>query len=364
MILGLLIISLLSALLALLLEVAASYLTDYGEKHILINEEKDLVVAGGGSLLATLMGEGIFIPSACGGKGTCAYCKVRVDDGGGPVLPTETPYLTSDDLTQNVRLSCQVKVKDDLRITIPEELFLVKEFKVRVEKITDLTHLIKEVRFQILSPEEGITFKPGQYVQLQIPKYKKSKSSEYRAYSVSSSSRDKRFVELIITKMPEGIVSSYVHDYLKEDEELIMTGPFGDFFLRESERGLLLIGTGSGLAPLISIIDQIEKEKIQRKTTLFFGDKTPRDLYYSERLKEWEKDLPTFTYIPVLSRTSEEDHWEGEKGRVTNLIEKYIPDQAEIEAYICGNPGMVQSCADLLQKKGISREHIFFDKFE
>ena len=362
--LGLLILSLLGALLALLIEIADAYLADYGEKHILINEEKSLVVKGGSPLLATLMGEGIFIPSACGGKGTCAYCKVKINEGGGPVLPTESPYLSADELKQKVRLSCQVKVKDDLKITIPEELFLVREFTVRVGKITELTPLIKEVHFKIISPEEGIKFKSGQYIQLQIPEYEKSKDSEYRAYSISSSAKEQGYIELIITKVEEGIVSTYVHDFLKENDELIMTGPFGEFFLRDSDRDILLIGTGSGLAPLLSIVDQIAKEGIKRKTTLFFGDKTPQDLYYMDQLRALEKDLPHFTFVPVLSRTTEKDKWEGEKGRVTNLIEKYIPDQAKIDVYICGNPAMVQSCLDLLEQKGISGENIYFDKFE
>jgi len=267
-------------------------------------------------------------------------------------------------MKQNVRLSCQVKVKDDLKINIPEELFQVREFKVRVGNITDLTPSIKAVNLKIISPEEGIKFKPGQYVQLQIPKYERSKDSEYRAYSISSSAKKKDNVELIITKMEEGIVSTYVHDFLKEKDELIMTGPFGDFYLRESDRDILLIGTGSGLAPLLSLADQIEKEEIKRKTTLFFGDKTPQDLYYTDRLRALEKDLPNFTFVPVLSRTREEDQWKGEKGRVTNLIEKYIQDQANIDVYICGNPDMVQSCVDLLEKKGIAREFIYYDKFE
>ena len=145
LILSLLILSGLGALLALFLEIADAYLADYGEKQILVNEQKKLVVEGGRPLLSTLMGQGIFIPSACGGKGTCSYCKVRVLEGGGPVLPTETPYLSPDELTAHVRLSCQVKVKDNLKIEIPEELFLVKEYRVRVEGIKDLTPEIKSM---------------------------------------------------------------------------------------------------------------------------------------------------------------------------------------------------------------------------
>lgn len=364
LILSLLAISGIGAVLALLLEIADSYIADYGEKHILINEEKDLLVEGGNPLLFSLMEEGIFIPSACGGRGTCAYCKVKVLEGGGPVLPTETPYLTSDEVKENVRLSCQLKVKNHIRMQIPEEFFLIKEFTVRVEKIEDLTPDIKGIHLKILSPEEGITFKPGQYIQLQVPKYELIKEPEYRAYSVSSGSGDHQRLELVVTKVPGGAVSTYVHDYLKEGEELIINGPYGDFYLRDSRNDVLLIATGSGLAPIKSILDQIEKEQMQRKTTLFFGARKPRDLYYFEKLKELERILPNFTFVPILSRPAEEEQWEGERGRVTDLIEKYIPDNASLEVYICGAPAMVESCEEFLKNKNIPQEMVFYDKFE
>ncbi len=363
LILSLLIISLIGAVLALLLEIADSYIADYGEKHILINEQKDLIVKGGNPLLFSLMDEGIFIPSACGGKGTCAYCKVKVLEGGGPVLPTETPYLSPDEIKEHVRLSCQVKVKSDLRMEIPEELFLIKEFKVKVEKIENLTPDIKGIRLSILLPEEGIVFKPGQYIQLQVPKYELTKEPEYRAYSIASSAEDHQNLELVITKVPGGAVSTYVHDYMKVGEELLINGPYGDFYLRASERDILLIATGSGLAPIKSMLDQMEREQIQRKTTFFFGARTRRDLYYVEQLKGLEEKIPNYTFVPTLSRPIEQDEWEGEKGRVTDLIEKYVPENAPLEAYICGAPAMVESCEQLLKKKGIPEELLFYDKF-
>jgi Na+-transporting NADH:ubiquinone oxidoreductase subunit F len=365
LILSLLIISGISAALALLLEVADSFIADYGEKHILINEEKNLVVEGGKPLLFTLSEKGIFIPSACGGRGTCAYCKVQISEGGGPVLPTETPYLSPEDLKSRIRLSCQVKVKEDLRIQIPEELFLIKEFTAEVERIEALTPTIKGLHLRILSPEEGISFKPGQYVQLEVPKYKVTSGPEFRAYSISSSSFDHRRLELVITRVERGAVTTFVHEYLKPARiECEVTGPFGEFHLRNSDRDVLLIATGSGLAPFISILDQIEREEIGRKTTLFFGAKTRKDLYYQDRIKAWESKLPHFEYVPVLSRVGEEDKWEGEKGRVTNLIEKYVPEGSDLEAYICGAPAMVESCREKLKGKGIPEERTFFDKFE
>ncbi len=353
-----------SVILAFLLELASRYFADYGEKKLLINNEKELVVTAGNSLLSTLKEEKIYIPSACGGKGTCAYCKVRVSEGGGPVLPTELPYLSSKELEKNVRLSCQLKVKEDLRIEIPEELFLIKQFRAAVYEIVRLTHEIKALKMKILIPEEGIKFKPGQYVQLEVPKYERIKNSEFRAYSISSSAKELDKLELVITKVPEGAVTTYVHEYLKKDDALTLYGPYGDFYLRDSERDILMIATGSGLAPMLSILHQIEEENIKRKTSLFFGAKTREDLYYVDRLREFEKKLYNFKFYPTLSRAEDDKKWEGERGRVTNLIEKIIPDNADLDVYLCGAPPMIESCMDLLVQKGITEEHMFFDKFE
>lgn len=364
LILGLLVLSGIAALLALLLEVADSYLADYGEKHILINEEKDLVIQGGGSLLLTLAQEGIFVPSACGGKGTCSYCKVQVHSGGGPVLPTETPYLSPEELENHVRLSCQVKVKDDLEIQIPEEIFLIRQFRVRVEQLEELTPKIRGLQLKILAPEEGIIFKPGQYVQLEVPKYKLTSGPEYRAYSICSSCEDHHNLDLVITKAEGGAVSTYVHEYLKAGEELAVNGPYGHFYLRDSDRDILLIATGSGMAPIKSILHQVEKEQIPRKTTFFFGARAREDLFYDDLIKGLEKTIPDFTFVPTLSRPKPEDQWRGERGRVTDLIEKYIPENAGIDVYICGAPPMVESCVQILSRKGIPEEHIFYDKFE
>jgi Na+-transporting NADH:ubiquinone oxidoreductase subunit F len=151
---------------------------------------------------------------------------------------------------------------------------------------------------------------------------------------------------------------------MKEGDELTINGPYGEFYLHDSEKDMLLVATGSGLAPLLSILHQIEKEKIGRKTTLFFGARTVKDLLYYDEVKTFETRLPDFTFIPTLSRPTEEDQWQGEKGRVTDLIEKYITENADVEVYICGSLVMVESCEGILKKKGISEESIFYDKFE
>ena len=358
------IISGIGGLLALFLELASRYLGDYGEKRVLINNEKELDVPGGRSLLATLKEQKIYIPSACGGKGTCAYCKIKVREGGGPLLPTETPYLSPGELEDNIRLGCQLKIKEDLQIEIPEELFLIKQFRAKVFDIVELTHEIKGLEMNILDPEEGIKFKPGQYVQLEVPKYDKIKDTEFRAYSISSDSSCHDKLELVITKVAEGAVTTYVHEYLKKDDELTLYGPYGDFYLKDSDRDILLIATGSGLAPMISILHQVERENIQRDTTLFFGAKSRDDLYFSEKLRGFEKNIDNFKFYPVLSRAEDDKAWKGEKGRVTSLIEKFIDDNAEIDVYLCGAPPMIESCMELLIKKGIPDKHMYFDKFE
>ena len=364
MLTGALVIAGIGSILALLLEISASYIADYGERHILVNEKKDLKVTGGSPLLFTLMSQNIFVPSACGGKGTCTECKVRVLEGAGAPLPTEIPYLSKEELENDVRLSCQVKVKEDMKIEIDEALFLIREYRARVQKIVQLTEDIKGIDLEIISPEDGITFKSGQYVQLQVPPYKFSSTSEYRAYSIASSADDHQHVELVIAKVEGGIVSTYVHDYLKEGDEVTIRGPFGEFYLRESHRDILLVATGSGLAPVMSILHQIRREDIHRKTTLFFGDRSPHDLYFTDQIRKCEESMDHFTFVPVLSRVTEADGWEGEQGRVTDLIKKYIPDNDQIDVYLCGSPAMVDSSAQLLSKKGIPEAHVFYDKFE
>jgi Na+-transporting NADH:ubiquinone oxidoreductase subunit F len=361
---GILVISTIAALLALLLELADSRIADYGIRSIDINGERKLEVAGGRTLLSTLMEEGIFVPSACGGKGTCAYCKVGVVEGGGAVLPTETPHLSDEELAGNVRLACQVKVKRDLRLDLPTEYFQIREYRVLVEKAELCRYDIRRVTLNILEPEEGITFVPGQYLQLQVPRYERSDRPEFRAYSIASDAAEHRRVDLMITKVEGGIVSTYVHDHLAEGDELVARGPFGDFHLLDSERDILLIATGSGLAPILSVLSQIEREGIGRKTTLFFGGRRTRDIFCRDELAGFEGRLKNFSFVPALSQSSPEEGWTGERGRVTDLIEKYIADNAPVDAHLCGNPPMVRACIDLLTRKGIPADKIAYDKFE
>ncbi len=363
LLLSLLALSCLGAGLAFLLEVADSYLGFYGECQLDINRgEKELKVQGGGTLLATLMEQGIFIPSACGGRGSCGYCKVKVLEGGGPLLPTETPWLEPEEVKDDVRISCQIKVRGDIDIEIPPELFLIKEFRARVEGLRDLTDDIKELCLRLIEPDT-ITFKPGQYIQFQVPEYEECPESVYRAYSIASAASDPTSITLVVTKVPEGLATTFIHEVLREEDEVSLNGPYGEFHLRDSEREIFFVATGSGLAPIMSILYQMAEEKITRKATLVVGARSRKDLFYEEEIEALKQKISHLEVIFTLSRPRGEDRWDGEQGRVTNVLEKIIKEGRDKEAYLCGNPAMVESCQELLVKKGIPQELIFFDKF-
>ena len=253
------IVSGISLFLALLMVIADATIGNYGDVTITVNEDKELTVKGGQSLLKALNGEGIFVPSACGGRGSCGLCKVRVVEGGGSYLPTELPWISEEERKRNIRLSCQFKVKSDVAIQIPEELFNVRQFTARVDTLRDLTHDIKEVRLSLIDPP-SISMTAGQFIQFQVPEYELTDEPVYRAYSMASAPSDSSHIELEIRLVPNGICTTYVHKYLKEGDEVLLNGPYGDFFLRDSDRDVICIAGGSGMAPIKSILlDMAEK---------------------------------------------------------------------------------------------------------
>lgn len=348
---------------AFLLTLADRTVGNYGEVKLTINEESEYTVNGGDSLLSTLLEEKIFIPSACGGKGTCGYCKVKILEGGGPVLPTETPFISEEELKDNVRLSCQCKVKENIKIEIPEELFNIKEYKATVDKMEDVTDVIKRVRLKLHDGEE-IKFKPGQFVQFKAPKYKGNSEEVYRAYSIASPPAEKEYIELLIGYVPDGICTTYVHKHLKVGDIVQINGPHGDFYYDEnSDNEIILVAAGTGMAPILSILKNMEEKDIKRKATFYFGAKTPDDLFFLDYFKELEEKLHDFKFIPTLSRVTEEHNWTGEQGRVNVAIEKNLSDPSNKEAYLCGNPKMIESMIAALTKKGIPEELIYFDEF-
>lgn len=348
--------------LAGVLTLAERYLLNYGICKITINKDKELEVKGGNHLLASLVDNSIFIPSACGGRGSCGLCKVTVLSGGGPLLPTETPYLTIEEMESGVRLSCQVRVRENLEIKIPEELFSIREYAATVRRIEDLTHDIKALYLDFQNGET-MDFMAGQYVQIKTPQYGKNREEVYRAYSIASSQTKKDGIQLIVRRVPEGICTTYVFDYLKEGDTLMLNGPYGDFFLRDSDREIICIAGGSGLAPIQSILYQLAEEKIDRKTSFFFGCVGKRDLYYVDEMRAFEKKLPDFRFIPALSGHKEEDQWSGETGLITEVVDRHMKDGSNMEAYLCGSPGMIDACIKVLKSKGVPDDHIFFDKF-
>jgi Na+-transporting NADH:ubiquinone oxidoreductase subunit F len=355
-------LSAMSGGLAVLLVIADMTLANYGECKVTINKDRELTVTGGNSLLATLAENKIFIPSACGGRGTCAYCKVRVLSGGGPVLPMEEPYLSPDEHAQNVRLSCQVKVREDIEIEIPAELFDVREFKAVVESITDLTYDIKELRLKLVEPER-IEFKAGQYVQLCTKPYGKVKESVSRAYSLASSPADDGAIELIIRLVPDGICTTWVFEHLNEGDEVTFSGPYGDFYLRESDAEIIGVAGGSGFAPIRSILHAHADEVDRRGARFFFGACTGKDLFLTELMAEYALAHPNFQFIPALSEPTDECLWNGEEGLITDVLDRLIEEPGNKEFYLCGSPGMIDACVKVFQSKGVPDDNIFYDSF-
>ncbi|MDY0303420.1 MAG: 2Fe-2S iron-sulfur cluster binding domain-containing protein [Sphaerochaeta sp.] len=357
------VISLISVFLSLLMVIADATIGNYGVVKITINEGiRDLEVLGGQPLLRSLQQEGIFIPSACGGRGSCGLCKVKVVEGGGEYLPTELPFISEEERAQQIRLSCQVKVKNDIAIEIPEELFYVKEFSTTVEKIRNLTHDIKEVTLRLIDPGE-ITIKAGQYIQFVVPEYEDLDEEVYRAYSVASPPGDATHVELEIRQVPGGICTTYVHEHLKEGDTVTINGPYGDFYLRESDAPIIFIAGGSGMAPIKSILLDMEKNANPRSAQYFFGARSKRDLFLLDEMKALESSIPNFSFVPALSEPLGEDNWEGEVGLITDVVRKNVSDAQASEAYLCGSPGMIDACIKVLTDLGVSEDRIFYDKF-
>jgi Na+-transporting NADH:ubiquinone oxidoreductase subunit F len=351
----------LGTVLAVLMVIADLTVGNYGEVKITI-DSKEMVVPGGRPLLATLMGEKLFIPSACGGRGSCGFCKVKVTSDVGEYLATELPWITEEEKKENIRLSCQIKAKKDLAIWIPEELFNVKEYRTRVERIRDLTHDIKELTLKLIDPPE-ISFRAGQYIQFQTPEYELSSESVYRAYSCSSNPLQKDRVELEVRLVPNGICTTYVFQYMKEGDEVTINGPYGEFFLRDTDRNIVFIAGGSGMAPIKSILSGMVEKGSGRKATYFFGAVSKRDLFLVDEMRELEKKLPNFKYVPALSGPKPEDQWEGETGLITEVLDRHLDGGNNVEAYLCGSPGMIDASIAVLSKKGIPEELIYYDKF-
>jgi len=351
-----------TTVLAVILVIADATIANYGDVKVTVNDQKELTIKGGRPLLGSLMEQKLFIPSACGGKGSCGLCKVKVLTDVGEHLATELPWVSEEEKKQNIRLSCQLKAKKDISIWIPEELFFVKEYATEVTAIRDLTYDIKEVTMRLVNPGE-ITFKAGQYVQFVVPAYELTPEPVYRAYSMSSHPSRKNELELEIRLVPNGICTTYVFNHLKVGDKVVVNGPYGEFYLKNTDNPIVFIAGGSGMAPIKAILNDMVEKNINRKASYFFGAQAVRDLFLVDEMKALEKKLSNFRFVPALSNPNPSDNWNGETGLITEVLDRNLASGDHIEAYLCGSPGMIDAAIKVLNKKGISNDRISYDKF-
>jgi len=390
------------AVLVTILNLAASRLVNTGDVKIVINndESKTLTVPAGGTLLSTLASEKIFLPSACGGGGTCAMCTCQITEGGGEILPTETGAISYKKQKENWRLSCQVKVKNDMHIQIPEEVFNIQKFDCTVRSNDNVATFIKEL---VLELPEGVDldFKAGGYIQIDVPpydieyknfdigeeyrpdweKYKlfdlKAKNPEpiFRAYSMANHPAEKGIVMLNIRiatpppglDVPPGICSSYVFN-MKPGDKVTISGPYGEFFVKETKREMMFIGGGAGMAPMRShVFNQFKTLETERKATFWYGARSRREMFYDDEFKELEAKFPNFSYNVALSEPMPEDKWDGPTGFIHQVIyDNYLSkheDPSEIEYYLCGPPMMISAVNKMLYDLGVDQDNIMYDDF-
>ncbi|MGI1671415.1 MAG: NADH:ubiquinone reductase (Na(+)-transporting) subunit F [Neptuniibacter sp.] len=389
------------ALVAVILA-ARSKLVSSGNVTININNdpEKSITVAAGGKLLQTLADQGIFIPSACGGGGTCAQCKCEVHSGGGSMLPTEESHFTMREAKEGWRLSCQVAVKQDMEVELEEEIFGVQKWECTVDSNPNVATFIKELTLRL--PEgENVDFRAGGYVQLECPPhvvhYKDFEiQDEYRedwdkfnmwqytstvteptirAYSMANYPEEKGIVKFNIriaspppgTDFPPGIMSSYVFN-LKEGDKITVYGPFGEFFAQDTDNEMCFIGGGAGMAPMRShIFDILKRVKTDRKITFWYGARSLRESFYNEEYDLLQEENDNFQWHLALSDPMPEDNWDGMTGFIHNVLyENYLKDHEapeDCEYYMCGPPMMNSAVIQMLLDLGVERENIFLDDF-
>ena len=388
--------------LVVVLMYAEKKLVQQGEIKILINddEEKSPAVNAGGNLLTALADNKIFLPSACGGGGTCGMCKCQIFEGGGDVLPTEKTLLTRREIKENWRIACQVKVKEDLKIHVPEEIFSIQKFECEVISNYNVATFIKELKLK-LPAGQHMDFQAGGYIQLYIPPYdlkytefqiekeyhsdwdkynlwdlKASNDEEiFRAYSMANYPTEGDIVLLNVRiatpppgmDVPPGIASSYIFN-LKAGDKVTVSGPYGEFFIKDTDREMIYIGGGAGMAPMRSHLFHLFKTaKTKRKVNFFYGARSLREMFYDEEFKEIQKQFPNFSYTVGLSEPLPEDNWDGPVGFIHQVVQdKYLynhEDPSEIEYYLCGPPLMIDAVNKMLYNMGVDSEMIAYDVF-
>lgn len=387
-------------LVAVILSARAKLVTT-GDVVIDINGEKKITVPAGGKLLQTLSSTGLFLPSACGGGGTCAQCKCIISSGGGSILATEEAHFTKREIHEGWRLSCQAPVKQDMVIEVPEDVFGVKQWECTVESNPNVATFIKELTLRI--PDgESVNFRAGGYVQLECPphhvKYSdfdiepefradwerfgffklESKVTEpvVRAYSMANYPEEKGVVKFNIRiatpppkteGLPVGIMSSYTFS-LKAGDKIKVYGPFGDFFAKDTDAEMVFVGGGAGMAPMRShIFDQLRRLHSTRKISFWYGARSLRELFYKEEYDQLAEENDNFNWTVALSDPQPEDNWTGDTGFIHNvLFENYLknhPAPEDCEFYMCGPPMMNSAVIKLLKSLGVEDDNIMLDDF-
>ena len=376
-----------------------------GNNRVIINddEEKSIDAPSGRTLLSALSANGIFIPSGCGGGGACGMCKCKVEAGSRGPLPTELAHLSRKERKGDIRLACQMKVKEDLRIRIPDDILSVKKYTATVVSNENVATFIKDLILE-LDDDEQLTFTAGAYIQIDIPEYEipfehfrvrvaeryrpdwdrfnlwglrgKNLAPVFRAYSLANPPSEPtrlRFTIRIATPppgakdLPPGTGSTYIFS-LKPGDQVTLSGPFGDFAVRESDREMCFVGGGAGMAPLRSqILDQLFRIQTDRRISFWYGARSKLELFFDEEFKGLEDQFPNFSYHAALSNPMPEDDWDGMTGYIhQQLHDNYLAshkDPTEIEYYMCGPPLMVQAIENMLDDLGVEPEMIAYDKF-
>tara|TARA_B100000700_G_scaffold48590_1_gene51277 strand:+ start:950 stop:2170 length:1221 start_codon:yes stop_codon:yes gene_type:complete len=399
--LGVVFFTLIVLSLVAIISIARSKFVSSGDVNIIINDEKTISVPAGGKLLQTLASAQLFVPSACGGGGTCAQCRVKIHSGGGSILPTEEGHITKREAACGDRLSCQVAVKQDMKIEVPEEVFGVKKWQCKVKSNHNVATFIKELVLEL--PEgEDVNFRAGGYIQIEAPAHSLSYrdfdvEEEYhpdwdqfkiwdvtsqvdepieRAYSMANYPEERGIIMLNVrvaspppgsVGIPAGQMSSYIFN-LKPGDEVTISGPFGEFFARETDKEMVFIGGGAGMAPMRShLLDQLDRIKTKRKITFWYGARSKREMFYVDDFDRLENENENFSWHVALSDALPEDDWKGYTGFIHNvLFEEYLkehPAPEDCEFYMCGPPMMNTSVINMLIDLGVDPEDIMLDDF-
>ena len=402
-ILGVVMFTLIVLVLSGLILVVRSKLVNSGDVIIEINDEADKQIRtpAGDKLLNTLSGNGIFISSACGGGGSCGQCRVTVKEGGGDILPTELSHISKREAKEGCRLACQVAVRQNMKIELPEEIFGVKKWQCEVISNDNKATFIKELKLRVPDGED-VPFRAGGYIQIECPEHtvaykdfdvpdeyrgdwdkfnlfrfvSEVKEPTLRAYSMANYPDEKGIIMLNVRiatpppgvpDAPPGIMSSYIWS-LRAGDKVTISGPFGEFFAKETDAEMVFIGGGAGMAPMRShIFDQLKRLGSQRKISFWYGARSLREMFYQEEFEQLARDNPNFSFHIALSDPLPEDNWTGYTGFIHNVLyENYLKHHAapeDCEFYMCGPPMMNAAVIKMLQDLGVEDENIMLDDF-